>query len=87
MLLVPGLLMVSTIRFRSVKAIDVDKRRPYRRPLLGVIVLAAIVTHPRGALVVLSYSYILAAIGIFLWGRVRRRPSPETPPADVPRSV
>src|SRR5262249_37869610 len=83
MLLVPGLLMVSTIRFRSVKAIDVDKRRPYRRPLLGVIVLAAIVTHPRGALVVLSYSYILAAIGIFLYGRLRRRPA-GTPPTDAP---
>ena len=87
MLLVPGLLMVSTIRFRSIKAIDVGQRRPYRLMLLAVIALAAIATHPRIALVVLSYSYTLAAIGIYLFGRLRRRPSSATPPADVPRSV
>jgi CDP-diacylglycerol---serine O-phosphatidyltransferase len=75
MLLVPGLLMVSTIRFRSIKAMDVEKRRSWRLPLLGVIALAAIATHPRIALVVLSYSYVVAALGMYLYGRLRRRPS------------
>jgi CDP-diacylglycerol---serine O-phosphatidyltransferase len=75
MLLVPGFLMVSTIRFRSIKAIDVDKRRPYRLMLLGVVALALIATHPRIALVVLSYSYVVAAIGIYLFGRLRRKPT------------
>jgi CDP-diacylglycerol--serine O-phosphatidyltransferase len=83
MLLVPGFLMVSTIRFRSVKAIDVDKRRPYRLMLLGVIALAAIVTHPRIALVVLSYTYVLISLVVFVYGRLRRR-STGTPPAGVP---
>ena len=76
MLLVPGFLMVSTIRFRSIKAIDVDKRRPYRLMLLAVVALALIATHPRIALVVLSYSYVVAAVGIYLYGRLRRRPIP-----------
>src|SRR5690242_16935828 len=59
MLLMPGLLMVSTIRFRSIKAIDAGQRRPYRLMLLAVIALALIASHPRIALVVLSYSYVL----------------------------
>lgn len=87
MLLVPGFLMVSTIRFRSIKAIDVDKRRPYRLTLLGVIALAAIVLEPRIALVVLSYSYILAAVGIYLFGRLRRRPPAGSPPPGIPPPV
>lgn len=86
MLLVPGFLMVSTIRFRSIKAIDVGQRRPYRLTLLAVIALALIATHPRIALVVLSYSYIVAAIGMYLYGRLRRRPSPEPPP-EAPRTL
>jgi len=83
MLLVPGFLMVSTIRFRSIKAIDVDKRRPYRLMLLGVIALAAIATHPRIALVVLSYTYVLVSLVVFVYSRLRRR-SAATPPAAVP---
>jgi CDP-diacylglycerol--serine O-phosphatidyltransferase len=75
MLLVPGFLMVSTIRFRSIKAIDVDKRRPYRLMLLAVVALALIATHPRIALVVLSYAYVVAAVGIYVFGRLRRRPA------------
>jgi CDP-diacylglycerol--serine O-phosphatidyltransferase len=82
MLLVPGFLMVSTIRFRSIKAIDVDQRRPYRLTLLGVIALAAIATHPRIALVVLSYTYVLISLIVFIYGRLRRRLA-GTPPADA----
>jgi CDP-diacylglycerol--serine O-phosphatidyltransferase len=82
-LLVPGFLMVSTIRFRSIKAIDVDKRRPYRLMLLGVIALAAIATHPRIALVVLSYTYVLVSHVVFVYGRLRRR-SAGTPSAGAP---
>ena len=88
MLLVPGFLMVSTIRFRSVKAIDVGWRRSPIWLLLGAVVIAAIASHPRIALVVLSYTYVLAALCMFLYGRLRRRPSAPpapAPPADVPR--
>jgi CDP-diacylglycerol---serine O-phosphatidyltransferase len=76
MLLVPGFLMVSTIRFRSVKAIDVGWRRSPIWLLMGAVVIAAIASHPRIALVVLSYSYVAAAIGMYLYARMHRRPPP-----------
>ena len=57
MVLVPALLMVSTIRFRSVKAIDVGWRRSYLALFMGAVIIALIATHPRLALVVMAYSY------------------------------
>jgi len=87
MLLVPGFLMVTTVRFRSIKAIDVGSRRSPRVLILAILALAAIVTHPRVALVVLSYAYVIAAIGMYLFARLRRRPAallPPTPPPPPP---
>jgi CDP-diacylglycerol--serine O-phosphatidyltransferase len=78
-LLVPGFLMVSTIRFRSVKSMDVGWRRSPVLLLVGAVVLAAILSHPRIALVVLSYSYVLVALVFFIYSRVRRRPPAEKP--------
>ena len=82
MLLVPGFLMVTTVRFRSIKAIDVSSRRSPRYILGGAVALAVIAIHPRIALVVLSYSYVVAALGVFLFGRLRRRPAPPPPAQD-----
>ncbi len=83
MLLVPGFLMVSTIRFRSVKAIDVGWRRSPRFLIIAVVIIAAIVSYPRYALVVMSYTYVAVAVVLFVYGRLRRR----TPPADATRSA
>ena len=81
MVLVPGFLMVSTIRFRSVKAMDVGWRRSPIWLLVGAVVIAAIASHPRIALVAMSYTYVLMAVVVFLYGRIRRRtPSSPTPP-------
>ena len=52
MVVVPALLMVSTIRFRSVKAIDVGWRRSYFVLFLLAVMLALIASHltrPRDA--------------------------------------
>jgi CDP-diacylglycerol---serine O-phosphatidyltransferase len=73
MVLVPALLMVSTIRFRSVKAIDVGWRRGYFALFLGAVALALIATHPRVALVVVSYAYVIGALMAWAVGRMRRR--------------
>jgi CDP-diacylglycerol--serine O-phosphatidyltransferase len=78
MLLVPGFLMMSTIRFRSVKAIDVGWRRSPAILLLGAVVIAAIAVYPRIALVVLSYTYVTAALIMFVYSRLRRRPAPSS---------
>jgi len=74
MVVVPALLMVSTIRFRSVKAIDVGWRRSYFVLFLLAVVLALIASHPRLALVTLAYSYTVGALVMWVYTRARRRP-------------
>jgi CDP-diacylglycerol--serine O-phosphatidyltransferase len=73
MVLVPAFLMVSTIRFRSVKAMDVGWQRSYFILFLAAVALALIASHPRLALVVLSYTYTVAALGAWAYGRLHRR--------------
>jgi CDP-diacylglycerol--serine O-phosphatidyltransferase len=86
MVLVPALLMVSTIRFRSVKAMDVGWTRSYLRLFLVVGIFVAIVSQPRYMLVVLSYSYTLTALVLYVYRKARRRPL--VPPLpDVERPV
>ena len=72
MVLVPALLMVSTIRFRSVKAIDVGWRRSYLGLFLAAVAIALIAIYPRIALVVMAYTYTLAGIMFWALGKVRR---------------
>ena len=45
-MLVPACLMVSTIRFRSFKTIDLQKRRSYKVLVLLALVIAVIQLHP-----------------------------------------
>jgi CDP-diacylglycerol--serine O-phosphatidyltransferase len=73
MVLVPAVLMVSTIRFRSFKTIDLQTRRPYTvlLALAGGIML--ITTHPRSVLVLLAYSYLASAFVGMAITRFRRR--------------
>jgi len=71
--------MVSTIRFRSVKAIDVGHTRSYFSLFLGAVALALIATHPRIALVVLSYTYTTAALVVWGYTKLRRRPAGQAP--------
>lgn len=75
MVLVPALLMVSTIRFRSIKAIDMGWRRSYLGLFLAAVGIALIATHPRLALVVLAYTYLLSAFIGLAYTRFRKRPA------------
>jgi CDP-diacylglycerol---serine O-phosphatidyltransferase len=79
MVLVPAFLMVSTVRFRSVKAIDVGWRRSYVGLFVAAVAIALVAAHPRIALVVLSYSYVASAFIGWLIARLRRRGA-EHPP-------
>jgi CDP-diacylglycerol--serine O-phosphatidyltransferase len=74
MVLVPALLMVSTIRFRSIKAIDVGWRRSYVALFIAAVGLALIAAYPRIALVALSYTYVVTAL--LAWGLTRWRKKP-----------
>jgi CDP-diacylglycerol--serine O-phosphatidyltransferase len=81
MVLVPGFLMVSTIRFRSIKAIDVGWRRSYIALFLGAVMIALIASHPRFALVAMAYAYVTWSVISFLVTRLRRKPAPPATPA------
>jgi CDP-diacylglycerol--serine O-phosphatidyltransferase len=59
--LVPAILMVSTIRFRSFKTFDLQSRRPYTVLIFIAAGMVAIWAHPRGVLVVMAYSYLASA--------------------------
>ena len=77
LMIAPALLMVSTIRFRSFKTIDLEARRSYKAPLVVAACFFAIWTYPRWALVVLAYSYLASALVGLAWARLRRRGSAE----------
>jgi CDP-diacylglycerol--serine O-phosphatidyltransferase len=73
--LVPALLMVSTIRFRSFKTIDLRARRPYKVLALLAMVIALVQLEPRIVLILIAYVYLVSAFIEMAWARLRRRPS------------
>lgn len=78
MVIVPALLMVSTLRFRSFKTFDLQVRRSYAVLILFAVGLALLASHPALVLVVLAYTYLASAFIGLAWHRLRRR-GPEPP--------
>jgi CDP-diacylglycerol--serine O-phosphatidyltransferase len=83
MVIVPAMLMVSTVRFRSFKTIDLQSRRSYGVLILFALALAVLAAQPELLFVVLAYGYLGSAfIGIAI-NRIRRRPiTVEAPPEE-----
>jgi CDP-diacylglycerol--serine O-phosphatidyltransferase len=81
LVLVPAFLMVSTVRFRSFKNLDLQARRPYTVIIGLALLFAFLFAHPALALVVISYAYLLSAFIEMIVHRVRRR---EHEPAAMP---
>jgi CDP-diacylglycerol--serine O-phosphatidyltransferase len=75
-MVVPALLMVSTIRFNSFKTIDTQKRRSYKVLALVALVIAVIWFHPNIVLLGLAYLYLLMGLVGAAWTRFRRRGAP-----------
>ena len=73
MVIVPALLMVSTVRFRSFKNIDLRARRKYPVLLLVALGLALLAAQPEIVLVVLAYGYLGATFVEVVWHRLHRR--------------
>jgi CDP-diacylglycerol---serine O-phosphatidyltransferase len=87
MMMVPALLMVSTIRFRSFKTIDMGARRGYQ-VLIGVaLFLALIVTYPHEVLILMAYAYLLSAFIGMLRSRFRPVETTEPRAATEPQAV
>jgi CDP-diacylglycerol--serine O-phosphatidyltransferase len=73
MVLVPAVLMVSTIRFRSFKTLDSRARRPYTVLIFVAAGIVLIATHPQAMLVFIAYGYLASGfIGLALT-RLRHR--------------
>jgi CDP-diacylglycerol--serine O-phosphatidyltransferase len=73
MVIVPALLMVSTIRFRSFKTFDLQSRRSYPVLLLVAIGIAVLAAQPEYLLVILAYGYLASGLIAWAWSRLNRR--------------
>ena len=84
LVLVPAFLMVSTIRFRSFKSLDLQAPRSYTVLFVLALVIAAIFAQPAGALAILAYAYLASAFVELAINRLRRRTSevPAATPAE-----
>jgi CDP-diacylglycerol--serine O-phosphatidyltransferase len=85
---VPAVLMVSTIRFRSFKTFDLRSRRPYSVLILVAAAIVLVTTHPRYVLVGMAYAYLASTfidLAVTKWRhRGGRLPiTDEHPPAGV----
>ncbi|MEW6321788.1 MAG: CDP-diacylglycerol--serine O-phosphatidyltransferase [Acidobacteriota bacterium] len=75
-MLVPALLMVSTIRFRSFKTFDLRARRRYQS-LIGLAGLLALgVSYPQEVLLIMAYAYLASAFVGQAITRIRHRHDP-----------
>jgi CDP-diacylglycerol--serine O-phosphatidyltransferase len=81
MVLVPAVLMVSTLKYRSFKDLDLRSARSFRVLVLIAAGIAAVWTHPRVVLLVAAYSYLASGLIGFGIARFRRgRPTDLTRP-------
>ena len=73
MVIVPALLMVSTIRFRSFKNLDLQSRRSAPTLVLFAVGIALLASHPEIVLMVAAYTYVVSAFIELVWQKLRRR--------------
>jgi len=77
--LIPAALMVSTIRFRSFKTINLGHSRSYMPVFAFAALIVLIAMEPRVSLLVIAYGYLMSAFLGMVLARLRRREEP--PPA------
>ena len=85
LVVIPALLMVSTLRFRSFKTIDLGERRRYQILIALAAFLALGVTFPHEVLLAMAYGYLASGFVELVLHKLRRR-EPEPPePATAER--
>jgi CDP-diacylglycerol--serine O-phosphatidyltransferase len=82
LVVVPALLMVSTLRFRSFKTIDLGERRRYQILIALAAMLALIVTFPHEMLLGMAYAYLASGFVDLVLHKMRRR-DPEPAAVDT----
>jgi CDP-diacylglycerol--serine O-phosphatidyltransferase len=78
--LVPAVLMVSTVRFRSFKTINFGWSLSWRGPFMFVLVIVFIAIQPRITLAILAYSYLVSPLVEAAITRSRGGQRVEAPP-------
>ena len=73
--LVPAVLMVSTVKYRSFKDLDLKSRRSFRVLIPIAAGIVAIWTHPRGMLLFAAYTYMASGLVGLAITRFRRGPA------------
>lgn len=76
MMLVPALLMVSTLRFRSFKSIDMGARRGYQVLIAVAGFIALVATYPHEVLILMAYTYLASGFVGLAMSRLRRKEPP-----------
>lgn len=82
MVLVPALLMVSTVRFRSFKTLDLRAKRRYTVLIALAGFFALIVAYPHEVLLILAYGYLLSAFVELGLSKLRHRSHPPNLPTE-----
>ena len=84
-LLLVGLLMVSTFRYRSVKGFDPRQRMSYRVAVPIAALFLVIYYQPYAVFLILAVAYTLSGPALWLFGQVRGRgrQQPEAVPAEI----
>jgi CDP-diacylglycerol---serine O-phosphatidyltransferase len=80
MVIVPALTMVSTIRFRSFKTLDLQTRRSSAVLVLVAIGLVLVAAEPQYSLVAMAYTYLASGFIGYAWTRLHRRHGDEVVP-------
>jgi CDP-diacylglycerol---serine O-phosphatidyltransferase len=84
LVLVPAVLMVSTIRFRSFKNLDSKGRRPYTVLIFVAAGIMLVATHPRFMLVAVAYGYLASGLLGLAVSRFKHRGGRGTVVTDQP---
>jgi CDP-diacylglycerol--serine O-phosphatidyltransferase len=77
-----GLLMVSSVPFRSFK--QVDLRHPFGTIVLSVLVLAVVIQEPKVSFFAIGLAYSLSGPIEWAWRRLSHRPLAEVAAAGPP---
>ena len=81
--LIPAVLMVSRLRFRSFGALIPGRRRSYLTPVVIGAVIAAIAAQPEAVLLLMSYSYVASGVIGAIWNRSRHSHRDDAAPKTV----
>jgi phosphatidylserine synthase len=79
--------MVSTIRFRSFKTLDLRAKRRYTVLIALAAFLALVVAYPHEVLIIMAYSYLVSPFVELAISKMRHRdeapPEKATPPSEA----